>query len=270
MKNDFIIYGKSGCKIDVINKNYNFILKKTSCNIEYNSRLINQAKKQKYFNNTIIKTPKILNIFNGNLNELSFMEMDYILGENIVNFLSRCSPSELNSFISNLISYLDNIIESSLKSKANYDNIIKKIKSLESLNFQNKNCIINILKNIPNDSILIGECHGDLTFSNIIYTKKYIYFIDFLDTFINSPILDIIKIRQDTKHLWSLFLSSNNSYRMITNLKYIDNIIKKKYNWLIKTEWYKYLSLLNYVRIYPYISDKIEISFIDQCINDYI
>lgn len=49
----------------------------------------------------------------------------------------------------------------------------------------------------------VGVCHGDLTFSNILFNGNNYYLIDFLDSFIEAPLLDIVKIRQDSAHLWS-------------------------------------------------------------------
>ena len=46
--------------------------------------------------------------------------------------------------------------------------------------------------------IPVGTCHGDLTFSNILFNGNNYYLIDFLDSFIESPLLDIVKLRQDT------------------------------------------------------------------------
>src|SRR5207237_1469810 len=124
--------------------------------------------------------------------------------------------------------------------------------------------------NVPKDKLLIGECHGDFTLSNMIFTNQTLYLIDFLDTFIESPFLDIIKLRQDTLHLWTYFLSNSNNCRGLITLKYIDDLIKIKYNDIIQTQWYKYLSIMNYVRIYPYVSNTEEIEFIQNCLENYI
>jgi hypothetical protein len=52
--------------------------------------------------------------------------------------------------------------------------------------------------------IPLGECHGDLTLSNIIITQdNNMYLFDFLDTFIESPLQDISKIIQDMRYGWS-------------------------------------------------------------------
>lgn len=49
-----------------------------------------------------------------------------------------------------------------------------------------------------------GDCHGDLTLSNVILShSKGLLLIDFLDSFLESPLQDVAKIRQDLVYGWS-------------------------------------------------------------------
>lgn len=49
-----------------------------------------------------------------------------------------------------------------------------------------------------------GPCHGDLTLSNIILsTGGGVKLIDFLDSYIETPLQDVAKIRQEFDFLWS-------------------------------------------------------------------
>jgi Ser/Thr protein kinase RdoA (MazF antagonist) len=50
----------------------------------------------------------------------------------------------------------------------------------------------------------VGPCHGDLTLSNIILSPTTgVILIDFLDTFIDSPLQDVAKLNQDFLCGWS-------------------------------------------------------------------
>ena len=55
-------------------------------------------------------------------------------------------------------------------------------------------------------SIPIGFCHGDLTFSNIMFAldDNQVGLIDFLDSFIETPLIDLVKLRQDTHFHWTI------------------------------------------------------------------
>ena len=107
--------------------------------------------------------------------------------------------------------------------------------------------------------IPLGKCHGDLTFSNILFTDRKIILIDFLDNFIETPLQDIVKLRQDTKHLWSLRLYKKkyDGTKIEILLNYLDNLIDKHFS---KYEFYrKYYFIfqkINLLRILPYAKDK--------------
>ena len=53
-------------------------------------------------------------------------------------------------------------------------------------------------------------CHGDLTFANIIFHSNRLYFIDFLDSFIDSYLIDFAKLKQDLFYFWNLKIQSIN------------------------------------------------------------
>jgi hypothetical protein len=50
----------------------------------------------------------------------------------------------------------------------------------------------------------VGDCHGDLTLSNVILShSKGLLLIDFLTTFLDSPLQDLAKLRQELIYGWS-------------------------------------------------------------------
>ncbi|MBT0858600.1 phosphotransferase, partial [Campylobacter coli] len=75
----------------------------------------------------------------------------------------------------------------------------------------------------------IGYCHGDLTFSNILFQNQNIVLIDFLDNFIETPLQDVVKLRQDTRHKWSLKMTHANydEIKIRIILSYLDCYIHK-------------------------------------------
>ena len=53
--------------------------------------------------------------------------------------------------------------------------------------------------------MLLGPCHGDLTFGNMLWDGEgFLWVFDFLDTFLEAPIMDLVKLRQDTLGRWTL------------------------------------------------------------------
>jgi aminoglycoside/choline kinase family phosphotransferase len=117
--------------------------------------------------------------------------------------------------LNNLIEYFNFNIKSSTPQKIDVSIIASKIEELklkvtDNINATEKEYFFNILEylktNIPDMPLPVGTCHGDFTFSNILFGDNKIYLLDFLDSFIESPLIDIVKIRQDTCFKWSVML----------------------------------------------------------------
>ena len=287
---EFISHGKSGCNIEILNQNFNFILRKTSKDISENSRHVERIKKQINFYNKhqsdYIKTPKILNLYKGDNNTLSYADMQYIVGKDSLSFLKVANHKEIEHFINQLFYYLDNRLITSYENGTHWDYdtsndlfdhiqpILNKVDQInKTLQFPRKELIINTLQNLPKDVFLKGECHGDLTLANMIHINGKLYIFDFLDMYVESPLLDLISIRQDTHHLWSCFIYDDYNCRTVELLKYIDDKITTRYSRYISNGWYNYLSLMNYVRMYRmYDTNKEckELNFIHTCITPYL
>jgi thiamine kinase-like enzyme len=114
-------------------------------------------------------------------------------------------------------------------------------------------------------------CHGDFTFSNMLFKENgQIYVFDFLDSFIESPLIDLVKLRQDTKFLWSVLIDENlenhKVIKVIQILKYMDArlaLFLGELNPGIQ-QWYTYLEVFNLARIMPYAQKQSDIQFLNK------
>lgn len=199
-------------------------------------RLLISANKQKKFKSNFFKTPTVFDI-----DESSFT-MDYINGESFSQFFTRATKRDLDNLINKIDGYLQERIigEVSLPIQILKDKIIS-IPSGKKL--------LPMLSNIEFVKVKVGLCHGDMTLSNMIFAED-IYLIDFLDSYIESPTIDIVKLRQDTHLYWSLNMVDNivDLTKIKLGLNYIDD-------WLTKTHPvanYEILQIINLLRIYPY------------------
>ena len=118
----------------------------------------------------------------------------------------------------------------------------------------------------------IGKCHGDLTFSNILFSGNDYYLIDFLDSFVESPLLDIVKIRQDSAYLWSELMYSGECDS--TRLRIVaDKIDTEIYNFASQFDWFRYykiFQLMNFLRILQYAHEPKVIDYLKNVINDLL
>ena len=250
----------SGAKISVIERDKNLYVKKTAFkDIE---RFKKSFEKQKNFvpKDNIYAVDIVIKESSNKVEGL----MPYTKGIVGEGYSKKATASEINNIANSLQRYFKFLEESSVVSEFSPEIINDKINyTLE--NCTNNNFISDNLREMSKDianliyikekKILIplSECHGDFTMSNMIYTNENkLHLIDFLDTFVNSFLLDYAKIVQDTIFCWSVRNSDRN-----TILKH--RIIGEKIMNKIFISHYKItqtLIRLNILRIVPYCNDK--------------
>lgn len=270
--------GRSGCNLELFSRGGSYIVRKYSRNKFYNQRLFAQAEKQRSFKFTSdFYSPEVIDVISDREN--TYFEMVYVPGQKYSEYFLNCTTYELNQLIRNFISLINTEVELSNLVKLSKDIYLNKLRSIvpviKSKTSPNSSFlkILDYLENeIPSKLIPIGPCHGDLTLSNVIFSNQKLFLIDFLDSFIESPLIDIVKLRQDTKFYWSLMLDTEiPSYqrnKIIQALRYfdtiLDNYFKDKDFYL---NWYNYLEKFNLIRILPYLEDKNEIEFVTDALN---
>jgi thiamine kinase-like enzyme len=273
---DFNILGNSGCDLKICHNNGVATVIKSTNDVYYLERLKFQHDKQKIFskNNTLreVTTPEIINEV-CEKTRYSF-EMEFVNSLDFLSFIERTDINDVYKAIDMIVEYIDINIKLSCMQTIGKDVIFNKYLNVKNIIL--KNGILgfadifadfeNRVKKLDNSiNIPIGSCHGDLTLSNILINKKKIVLIDFLDSFIESPLMDIVKLRQDTKHAWIFnMVDFNVDYiKSIIALEKIDNYIVnhfEKYNFY---EYYAIFQQLNLLRIVPYAKQPSVIAFLN-------
>ena len=264
------ISGSSGCKLRIQDNN---IIKYTECK-KYRSRLSKQRDKQLFFNNNItcknIVAPKILAS-----NNYSFTMEYFNYYKNFIDFLSTCSKLDIHNLIANIQNFIDILIQDSKTIHIDYDVLTSKFNSIDKKQYSN---LINAhyKKFDKCDLVLpVGFCHGDLTFSNMLFYNEKIVILDFLDSFIETPLQDMVKLRQDTKYFWSLLKCSKiyDRARIEIILNNIDEQLDMHFmKFDFYKKYYKIFQFINLVRIIPYAKtlneEQLLISSIETLVNE--
>ncbi|TXI21822.1 MAG: hypothetical protein E6Q67_07080 [Roseateles sp.] len=115
----------------------------------------------------------------------------------------------------------------------------------------------------------MGPCHGDLTLSNVILDPvSGITLIDFLDTFLETPLQDVAKLKQDFVYGWSFrkdppaltikaeILCRHHSPQAIVQ-------IERMYPTQVRL-----LTLLTLARIAPYVKDTVTQQWLVRSLTD--
>jgi tRNA A-37 threonylcarbamoyl transferase component Bud32 len=279
---EFEIKGHSGCRVIIENATDGsglYVIKSTD-DRTYTQRLLNQADKQIAFFEKKIIPVKIPQIFEITENKHGVaVKMEFIYSSNFVDYFEKTDIAGIDAFIQTIIDLIDAEIYFSpvkeVESKIiadKYENVKEII--LKNTCLRNNDCVNDILT--KTDSIFkirntielpVGLCHGDLTLSNILFNGQKLCLVDFLDSFIETPLADIVKIRQDTHFAWSLLMytKSCDIPRMKMILTYIDTKLNNHY---IQYAWYRNLylpfQLLNLLRVLQYAKIEKVIDFLLQ------
>ena len=202
-------YSKEDIKL--INEDKSFLIQKTWKDV---NKGLNSIKKQIDFDeisvsNLLVKSPKVYKttIIDGLRFEAIMEYVEGYSGSDIALIGTREVSLNLKETLSMLIN------KNFENSKINCINIdlftdkLEKIILVLGNDSELKNKLETLKSNFLKDKFLeipSGPCHGDLTLSNIIVSRtSSLNLIDFLPTFIESPLWDIVKIYQDLKYGWS-------------------------------------------------------------------
>ena len=175
---------------------------------------------------------------------------------------------EATTFKKSLSDYIQHIRASSSICKFDRSVVDDKLNQLRS-NPSFEKSQIKLLSHLSHKLAYIdcypkGPCHGDLTLSNIIFQpkSKKVFLIDFLDVFIDSYLMDLIKLEQDLIYGWSSrFLTARDQLNGNILSSYLLDVCKFD----DRNKWhdvYVILSVLNTLRIVPYCRDRVTYNWI--------
>lgn len=278
------IKGHSGCDLSIINDTTIF---KSSPNKTYTQRLKAQCEKQKAFSmlfkdDAQIKIPEILSQKWGSNNAENGFSMSYIYADDFISFFEKSDINTILRALNSLFYFINANLKNSTINKlkkellehkfiSTKENIKAKIKPKMKVNLELQACFKDIEKeliSLPNTLHLpLGACHGDLTLSNVLFLKDKIVLIDFLDSFIESPLQDIVKLRQDSKYHWSLrlFKGKYDKTKIKIILNFLDALIDKYFaKYQFYQAYYRIFQKISLFRILPYTQDEEIIKFLSQ------
>jgi thiamine kinase-like enzyme len=167
--------------------------------------------------------------------------MEYVRGVSFFEYIQKHSIELAKAKFQSILDYI------SESNEINENISLDITKKIDSLKLHSR---YDIYKKYCSDfdwgQINKSYCHGDLTFENIIISNDEIYFIDFLDSFTDTKLIDYSKIFQELYAFWS-FRNKDKKF----NIKYV--ILDKMVN-LSPTDRDATLRLLvlSLLRILPY------------------
>jgi len=224
------------------------------------ARLQKQIEKQTAFHSRLttgpIRVPRVLQTVAqpGKFHA----DMEFIVARDFVQFLSEADRLQLEDFLDVIGTFIeDNLRLAKLTEVSGA--VREKVAELDGRGVPQVFLTAAQARCQQPVHVPVGNCHGDLTLSNILFKNQQLYLIDFLDCFVESPLQDIVKLRQDTFFSWSLALyqAEFNAPRVQIALRYLDQKIASqfaRYDWY--REHYVLFQLVNLMRVLPYCAER--------------
>lgn len=270
------LVGNSGCQIRVQSRGTSVVIEKTAANAAYSPRLKLQIAKQRSTRERglppFIRVPRIL----AECEDAGVytVEMEYVYFLSSIEFFASASRPAVDVVAQMLLSFVDAEVERSplqrVPQKLFSDKVESIAASLKRLGSWPKyeGCVSRLSRAVSRREFFelpMGECHGDLTFSNVMIASdaSAIALIDFLDSFVDSPIADIAKIRQDTRFHWTRMFGVGSGARFSQAMNYLDSQVVAHFR---AQRWYAenidVVLFLNMLRITPYAQSELVHQFI--------
>lgn len=181
--------------------------------------------------------PKILN------KTETYLDMEYIHGLDIKNYLKNSSPESLIHFLELTLEKLS--LNSTAKDYTSaYEEHLSQV-NFTKLPFTKDQLISKLPKVLPQSNY-----HGDFTLENVLHSEtNEFYLIDPVTTIYDSWVFDIAKMRQDLECKWFV---RKEHLRLDIKLEYIQDSILQKFP-LANND---YLLILMLLRVWRYTTPK--------------
>ena len=281
------VKGHSGCQIDVVSEDGQIFVYKSTADPLYLNRLALQAEKQRkacLVEFQHIRVPLIYEL--KKTDKKTIVTMQYVYSKNFIEFFEQAGFEQIDYLVGALKYFIEyEINKCKLQAvspqifRTKFDDIRMKLE--KNTLFQQDVQVVRIIEDCQSyfdhlqEMLLpIGVCHGDLTFSNILFNGNNYYLIDFLDSFIETPLQDIVKIRQDTAYRWSqlMYTKRYDAVRLGIICDKIDHEINQyfsnKYQWY--TDHYRTVQLMNILRILPYAHEAKVVYYLKNILNSLL
>jgi len=264
-----LLNGHSNFDLQTVQNKKGIFVLKTASNCEDIKRLHYQRIKQTEFHNYIQNNDlryfiEIIPVISTRSN--GFI-MPFFNGKSIIDIIEKENIFLIEDIIDKLLRFIEWEIGLCDFKKLPIIEIKDKIKNIEKKCCDDDitNIVLHLNKKInllEKKCIPIGICHGDFTFANMLFSNK-IGLIDFLDSFIETPLWDIGKLLQELRLKWSYLMCKEkvDKTKIQIAYAYMNKILDKKikefelmYN--IDDEILTIFYAITLLRILPYCKNK--------------
>jgi tRNA A-37 threonylcarbamoyl transferase component Bud32 len=222
------LLGYSGCDVRLFAAEDEtlFVRKTAGVRPQQSDRLRQQVKKQRLIAEKLpagVRTPRIIS--EGFEQGRYFVEMEYVRGLDAVSMLRTADFKTIAAFaarLSETLSTLGEVITGaalpvSALVRSKCEEIHKSVVVAYPRAAEQVSRIAELASHFEGLSVTTSLTHGDLTLENLIFDDQgTLWLFDFLDAFLENPVVDVAKLEQDLSGGWYLRLGGEPLSRSVS------------------------------------------------------
>ena len=239
-------------------------------------RLRRQCRKQQTFRVLHPKFHVCEVIRAGEVDGSFFFTMPFYRGDYATQFICKASPRRLMRLAQDLADLVDEMIAASPLQRVpaaivrrKSEDTIEMVLARQAIPGLDELCAFHLrqLDAWAEFIVPVGRMHGDLTLSNMIFAadgQRYIL-IDFLDAYLETPLFDMAKLRQETKLAWSSLSASqvHDRVKYRIAMERLDEVFQGRFaRHACFRDYIDVLDFQNLLRVLPYATDPLVVGSI--------
>lgn len=258
----------SGCHVERLGA---YVRKSTNDELYY-ERLQKQMQKQMWYFRVLktygIRVPRVIEYGE------NWFSMEYVPGIGYVEFVETFPAEEVKTLLGRVLTFVrDSLSEMQWNSLSQINmQLVEKEMSKPTFPRGYEKIGHRILQETQYRSLPRGRCHGDLTFSNLLFANGEIALLDFNDVPFESPLLDVFKLKQELKYGWTSYLTKRRHDR--TKVALVNRMLLQRLEGMLRDmhidlKEFTYWEALNYFRILRNTNGDAEFrNYVVQCIEE--
>jgi hypothetical protein len=207
--------------------------------------------------------------------------MEYVYFQDPIEYFNGASTVDVARAAEMILGYVDMEFDRSVLTRVPVEVLTEKLDSVEKALTEQAvvdrysgalDAARGTVRDLRVINVPVGPCHGDLTVANLLFAhdSSGIALVDFLDSFLESPLIDLAKLRQDTRFGWTVVMATNavDQVRFRQIMDHLDRVIDERFG---GHPWYgQYIDLLTslcLLRIAPYARSSAVHRFLESALD---
>lgn len=196
-----------------------------------------------------------------------YFDMEYATGSCMKEFLAHADTRSLRFVLESMSSFIHQMKSASRQCRSD-DKFIEKIHELMDRKTHPRTLEkIALTVEAAGITIPMTMCHGDLTLANVIFQEHRLWLVDFLDSYVDTYLCDLAKLKQDLFYLWTPSVRGFLDVRTAQSCAFLWRGLEKEFHSDMATLEFEIIDTINLIRIEPYVRTRAQRLALDSALQ---